>query len=94
MRILDQELVYKFDHQGPNEHLIWMQDGAKAHTARRTITFLREHHMDPLGWPPNSCDMNPIENVWGIIMRELKDDEKTDYDTFEEAVIRHWNELP
>ena len=25
-----------------------------------------------LDWPPNSLDLNPIENVWGIIKRELQ----------------------
>ena len=47
--------------------MIFMQDGARAHTAAATSEWLRENEVQFLGkevWHPNSPDLKPIENVW------------------------------
>jgi hypothetical protein len=46
-----------------------MQDGDRAHGAagRQLWTFNRAHNTNIKllpNWPPNSPDLNPIENVW------------------------------
>jgi hypothetical protein len=50
--------------------LVFQQDGAPAHTARVTQQWCSEHLSGFLRkeeWPPNSSDLNPIENCWGIL---------------------------
>jgi transposase/ParB-like chromosome segregation protein Spo0J len=48
---------------------VLMQDGHKAHTAKRTISYLESKKVRFLRvWPANSSDLNPIEKLW----RELK----------------------
>ena len=50
-----------------------MQDGAPCHTARRTMNWAADNHVCFLpGWPPNSCDLNPIEQIWGIMKHQLR----------------------
>ena len=50
-----------------------MQDGAPCHTARRTMNWAADNHVCLLpGWPPNSCDLNPIEQIWGIMKHQLR----------------------
>ena len=45
-----------------------MQDGAPCHTARSITTWLKDSKVQVLDWVSQSCDLNPIENLW----RELK----------------------
>ncbi|VDB89448.1 Bgt-51220 [Blumeria graminis f. sp. tritici] len=41
-----------------------MQDNAPAHTAGSTMEDMRQRLIQPIFWPANSPDLNPIEAVW------------------------------
>ena len=44
---------------------VFMQDGAPCHTARSIKAWLADHAEIPvLDWVGQSCDLNPIENLW------------------------------
>src|SRR5688572_8045930 len=52
------------------EFFVFQQDGAPAHRARDTVSFLKRETPDfipPTLWAPNSPDLNPVEN--SIIMK-------------------------
>lgn len=55
-----------------NEQLIFMQDGDPSHTANITKAYLKEK-VDTLPWPPQSPDLNLIENVWAHVRNKLWD---------------------
>ena len=56
------------------EKLFFMQDGAKIHTSNYTSYFLKDHNVKVLKkWPPFSPDINPIENVWSMLKKKLKE---------------------
>ena len=54
------------------EGWILEQDGATPHTARKTMEFFEEKNLQFLQWPPNSPDVNPIENVWEILKNAVE----------------------
>ena len=54
----------------------FLQDGAPCHKSKATMALLKEkeEEFSVIDWPGNSPDLNPIENVWGIMKARLKSD--------------------
>ena len=52
--------------------MVFQQDGATCHTAKKSKTFLSASGVTVLTWPANSPDLNPIENIWSILKHEVE----------------------
>jgi len=50
---------------------ILQQDGARAHTANNTMSFLNEEGVRVLEWPARSPDISPIENLWSVLKHDV-----------------------
>ena len=66
VEMLDSHGVVGFmQESGPDA--IFQQDGAPCHTARMTRRWFEEMSIRLLdGWPANSPDLSPIEQIWAI----------------------------
>ncbi len=51
---------------------IFQHDLAPAHTAKSTESWLNDHGVCVFDWPANSPDLNPKENIWGIVKRKMR----------------------
>jgi transposase len=74
---------------------IFQQDNASIHTAGITKAFFEDVALDVMTWPALSPDLNPIENVWGVLSNVVYGFGKQ-YDTTEElkrAVLDAWTNL-
>ena len=45
---------------------------ARPHRARVAFDFLRQHGVRALPWPAKSPDMSPIENIWDVLGRRVR----------------------
>ncbi len=52
---------------------IFQQNLAPAHTAKGTKSLFNDHGINVLDWPANLPDLNPIDNLWGIVKRKMRD---------------------
>ncbi len=66
---------------------IFQQDLAPAHTAKGTKSWFNDHGVTVLDWPANSPDLNPIENLWGIVKRKMRDTRPNNADELKATVI-------
>ncbi len=70
--ILEDFMLPSADKLYGDADLIFQQDLAPAHTAKGTKIWFNDHGVTVLDWPANSPDLNPIENLSGIVKRKMR----------------------
>ena len=88
---LESYLLPSVDILCPDNSFVFMQDNATIHTANRTTEWLAEHEIEVLPWPPYSPDLNPMENVWGLLKRQLKTKLPTSPESLADNISELWN---
>jgi len=74
---------------------IFQQDNAPIHASRSTKSWLAARNVRVLPWPAKSPDLNPMENLWGIMTRRVYAHGKQ-YDTkreLKEAIHKEWENI-
>ena len=72
---------------------IFQQDLTPAHTAKGTKSWFNDHGVIVLDWPANLCDLNPIENLWGIVKRQMRDTGPNNADDLKAAFKATWTSI-
>lgn len=73
----------------------FMQDNAPCHKSRTIMNHLSEKGVNALDWPPYSPDLNPIENLFGILKSKLSSMKPVSHlDQLEIDVLACWDSIP
>ncbi len=59
-------------------------------TLQRYQKLVNDHGVTVLDWPANSPDLNPIENLWGIVKRKMRDTRPNNADDLKAAIKATW----
>lgn len=73
---------------------IFMQDGAPCHRSKSTIGYLESQGVCYMAdWPPQSPDLNIIENFWSIIKNKVYQSSPVSKDNLWEIVENEWYKI-
>ena len=70
--MLEHKLLVAVEKYFGEGNFIFQQDNARCHKSKNSKKCQEEHNVPVLKWPANSLDMNPIELLWNILNRKVK----------------------
>lgn len=99
IRLLEESFVpYLATLEEENgDNILFQQDNAPIHVSKKTRKWMTSQEIRTLEWPSKSPDLNPIENLWGIMSREVYENGRKEFHSKEElkkAIIKCWDEIP
>jgi len=71
----------------------YQQDNAPVHTSNVSQAWFRDNNIELLPWPALSPDMNPIENLWGLLARKVYRNGRRQFahlDDLKKAILDSW----
>jgi transposase len=70
------------------------RDNSQAHRAESVYTYLNSEEadiiIDVLPWPSYSPDLNPIENLWAVLKRNIRKRQPRTIDQLEDMIHEEW----
>ncbi|RCN33912.1 transposase, partial [Ancylostoma caninum] len=73
----------------------FQQDNAAVHASQSTRTWLLENRVNVMDWPACSPDLNPMENLWGILARKVYSNNRQFHsiEELKKAIIDAWEDV-
>jgi transposase len=93
--ILQQHLIPFIDDMPLSRSMqtVFQQDNARPHSSHKTIEFLQQERVQTTIWPAYSPDLNPIENVWALMKREVRKSKPSTLDGLRNAIADAWEKV-
>jgi transposase len=72
----------------------FQQDNDPKHTSGVAKEYLQNNFPSVIDWPSNSPDLNPIENLWSIVKRNVEIRQPRNIRELEKFMMEEWEEIP
>jgi transposase len=78
-----------------HEKVIFMQDNAPVHVSKTSKKWLSDNRINLIDWPPQSPDMNPIENIWDYLDKKVRErvEKPRNLDELWELIRQEWYKI-
>jgi transposase len=79
---------------GPNnDNWILCEDNDPKHRSKMVASFKASKDIIAMDWPSCSPDLNPIENVWGVLKKKLAKKQLTSIRSLKRELLKEWDTL-
>ncbi|CAH1968600.1 unnamed protein product [Acanthoscelides obtectus] len=68
--ILNNSFIPSYRILYPQSRITFVQDNSAVHTSHKVRNYLAQEDYNVIAWPAKSPDLNPIENLWGIMVQK------------------------
>ncbi len=94
IQVLEQHMLPSRRRLFQERPCISQHDNARPHTASITTPWLRRRRIRILKWPTCSPDLSPIENIWRIIKRKMRQRRPKTVEQLEACIRQEWDNIP
>ncbi len=94
IQVLEQHMLPSRHSLFQGRPCIFQHDNARPHTASITTSWLRRRRIRVLKWPACSPDLSPIENIWRIIKRKMRQRRPKTVEQLEACIRQEWDNIP
>ena len=90
-----EDCLIPFIEDNQEENVVYQQDNAAIHTSKKSREWFRQKDLPLLKLPARSPDINPIENLWGILSRAVYKNGKqyNNIKELEKAIRVEWSKI-
>ncbi|GFV43210.1 transposable element Tcb1 transposase [Trichonephila clavipes] len=92
--ILCHNLQSSAQKRGLGTSFVFQQDNDPKHTANLTREWLLHNSLRQLKTPPQSPDINPIENLWHKLDVEVRKHKISSKDELKRILLQEWHKIP
>ncbi len=94
IQVLEQHMLPSRRRLFQGRPCIFQHDNARPHTASITTSWLRRRRIQVLKWPACNPDLSPIENIWRIIKRKMRQRRPKTVEQLEACIRQEWDNIP
>ncbi len=94
IQVLEQHMLPSRHRLFQGRPCIFQHDNARPHTASITTSWLHRRRIRVLKWPACSPDLSPIENIWRIIKRKMRQRRPKTVEQLEACIRQEWDNIP
>jgi transposase len=91
--ILANELVPYIASTSGQSEAQYLHDNARYAKAKSVLAWMENEGVNRMDFPPYSPDLNPIENLWAVLKRNIDARMPTDIEQLTKVTIEEWSKI-